>query len=277
LSPTHLAGALRSGQLRPVTRGAFVDAAVWEQAEAHQRYVLTVAGVLRLRRGWAASHHAAAALHGLPLFGVDLGRVDVSAPVTTSKRRGTRAVHRSTSPPTQTRWGPAVPAALAAAQVAATAGVEPGLVVLDPALKRGLCTTADVAAHLDEGHVRYGEPAARTALGLADPTCESPGESRTRFLLRSLGFVVRTQVTVRDPTGGFVARVDFLVGDQVVVEFDGAVKYAGADGRDALVAEKLREDRLRALGYRVVRLTWVDLERPERVAHLVRNALAAAS
>jgi len=51
-----------------------------------------------------------------------------------------------------------------------------------------------------------------------------------------------------------------------VVEFDGAVKYAGADGRAALVAEKLREDRLRALGYEVVRIVWSDLARPDIIA-----------
>jgi very-short-patch-repair endonuclease len=52
---------------------------------------------------------------------------------------------------------------------------------------------------------------------------------------------------------------------RVVVEFDGAVKYQGADGRNALIREKRREDALRALGYRVVRLTWSELRRPERV------------
>ena len=53
------------------------------------------------------------------------------------------------------------------------------------------------------------------------------------------------------------------------VEFDGAVKYSGADGRQALVDEKHREDELRRLGYRVVRLTWRDLADPERVARLL--------
>lgn len=47
------------------------------------------------------------------------------------------------------------------------------------------------------------------------------------------------------------------------------MKYAGADGRGALVSEKRREDALRALGYRVVRLTWSDLRRPERVRALL--------
>lgn len=78
------------------------------------------------------------------------------------------------------------------------------------------------------------------------------------------------QVDIHGRTGAFIARVDFLFrAARVVVEFDGAVKYAGADGRDALVREKRREDALRALGYRVVRLTWADLRRPERVRALL--------
>jgi hypothetical protein len=55
------------------------------------------------------------------------------------------------------------------------------------------------------------------------------------------------------------------------------VKYARFDGRNALMREKRREDALRALGYRVVRLTWSDLRRPERVlAALSLGALTSA-
>ena len=62
-----------------------------------------------------------------------------------------------------------------------------------------------------------------------------------------------------------------------MVEFDGAVKYAGADGREALVREKRREDALRAMGYEVVRVTWADLTHPEVVVALVRRALARSA
>jgi hypothetical protein len=79
--------------------------------------------------------------------------------------------------------------------------------------------------------------------------------------------VALAQVLLRE------GRVDLLVAGCVVVEFDGLVKYAGAQGRHALAAEKVREDRLRALGYEVVRLTWPDLDRPGRVDSLVRSAL----
>ena len=55
---------------------------------------------------------------------------------------------------------------------------------------------------------------------------------------------------------GLIGRVDFVVGERVVVEFDGLVKYEGPQGRSALAREKAREDRLRAAGYLVLRLVW---------------------
>ena len=99
----------------------------------------------------------------------------------------------------------------------------------------------------------------------------------TRLLLRDLGYAVRSQVRIADDGGHLVGRVDLLVEGRVVVEFDGMVKYEGADGRAALAAEKHREDRLRALGFEVVRLTWADLDRPEVVDRLIRSALGRAA
>jgi very-short-patch-repair endonuclease len=110
---------------------------------------------------------------------------------------------------------------------------------------------------------------------LVDPTSESPGESLTRLLLGGLGLGFRSQVDIRDDTG-FVGRVDFLVEGRIILEFDGLVKYDGAQGREALAAEKRREDRLRAAGYEVVRLTWADLDRPEKLARRLREARARA-
>ena len=75
-----------------------------------------------------------------------------------------------------------------------------------------------------------------------------------------------------------MGRADFRVGTTVLVEFDGRAKY-GMGGRrreDDLWAEKQREDRLRALGYVVVRLVWADLDRPQVVIQRVLAALRVA-
>lgn len=109
-------------------------------------------------------------------------------------------------------------------------------------------------------------------LALADAACESVGETRTRILLEDLGYSVRSQVTISDEDGRFVGRVDFMIGDGVVVEFDGMVKYEGAEGRSALAAEKRREERLSALGCVAIRLVWADLDHPQRIRTMVEAA-----
>ena len=111
----------------------------------------------------------------------------------------------------------------------------------------------------------------RSVLAAADEGADSVGESRTRIILADAGFEVRSQVTIEDQAG-FVGRVDLLVDGVVVLEFDGLMKYAGADGRDALAAEKARVERLTRLGYEVVRVTWSDLEDP---VALVRRVVRA--
>ena len=90
------------------------------------------------------------------------------------------------------------------------------------------------------------------------------------------GVTLVPQVVIRDPTESSSPEVDFVVeGTSVVVEFDGKVKYGDGNG-DVLFQEKLREDRLRRLGYTVIRVTWDDLRRPERILAWIRQATAAA-
>jgi len=85
------------------------------------------------------------------------------------------------------------------------------------------------------------------------------------------------QVEIRDERGRLVGRVDFLFRAQrTIVEFDGLVKYGGADGRQALIDEKRREDSLRALGYQMVRPTWRDLYDPRKLEQAMRSAFARA-
>lgn len=102
------------------------------------------------------------------------------------------------------------------------------------------------------------------------------GESRARWVFGLLGLPEPVpQAEIRDAEGGFVARVDFLFKEQrTVVEFDGLAKYAE---RSDLIREKAREDALRALGYSVVRITWVDLAKPMLVRAKVMQGFALAA
>ena len=271
---------VREKQVVRVRRGAFVLASSLEGPRPETRYAVCVRAVLLSRPGSAwASHHAALAVSDLPLVACDLTRFDVCAQVSAPHRRGVVLTHPLPpgEEPLVVNGARCVSTETALAQVAAREGVKAGLPPLDAGLRSGLVTLDGVlsaAARLRLGPTARGR-FDRTA-ELADPQAESPGESLTRLLLTGLGLAVRSQVRIVDELG-LIGRVDFLVGEKVVVEFDGLVKYEGAQGREALAAEKRREDRLRAAGYEVVRLTWADLDRPEQVARLVRGAVARAN
>jgi very-short-patch-repair endonuclease len=79
-----------------------------------------------------------------------------------------------------------------------------------------------------------------------------------------------------DDESGFIGRVDFFWPEHgVIAEFDGQVKY---NDRSSIVSEKLREDRLRELGYEVVRITWSEvLNEPAKVAQRIRAAMGRAA
>ncbi|MDO5493254.1 MAG: hypothetical protein Q4F53_06535 [Nesterenkonia sp.] len=117
---------------------------------------------------------------------------------------------------------------------------------------------------------------------LADARSGSPGESVSRWVLHRHGLAapsLQHPITLR---GRGTAYADFAwVEAGVLGEFDGLTKYSGIlDSRppaDVVVAEKLREDALRAQGWTVVRWVWSDLQNPERlVARLLRAGVPPA-
>jgi len=113
----------------------------------------------------------------------------------------------------------------------------------------------------------------------ADGRAANPGESWSRVELIRHGVPPDDlQVALHDQDG-LIGYGDFGW-DGVIGEFDGKVKYGVAAGTDperaggVLWAEKIREDRIRALGLEVVRWTFADLGRPGLVAARVRRAMA---
>jgi hypothetical protein len=120
---------------------------------------------------------------------------------------------------------------------------------------------------------------AELAAALASPLAESVGESYSRAAFEYLGFeqpLLQHPFSDRD---GFIGRSDCWWPKQGVVgEFDGKAKYVDAALRgditpeEAVYREKLREDRIRRLGYGFVRWSWADVENPDR---LRRKLLAA--
>jgi hypothetical protein len=109
-----------------------------------------------------------------------------------------------------------------------------------------------------------GVGAAGRAVALSDGRAESPLETRGRLALAAAGLPVPELQVELHSSRGFVARVDAWFDDAAVaLEFDGRVKYLEPrDGRDpgeVLWREKRREDEVRALGVRFVRIAQEDL------------------
>jgi very-short-patch-repair endonuclease len=244
-------------------------------------YRLKVRGALRRRRNRereAATSLAGLALLDLPLFDVPLNRVDVVGDTEFMRKHGQLWLHPWPSGAVRQEVDGVgvLDAAHACVATAAAHGVVAGVVAMDAALHLGLTRLADLKSAATRLDASAGVAFARSAISLSDPKCESVGESRTRIILSRNDLEFEAQAAIWDGAT-FVARVDFLIEGKLVLEFDGAEKYGGADGRRALVAEKVREDRLRELGYRVLRVTWADLEDPWRLVQRIRAALAVAA
>jgi very-short-patch-repair endonuclease len=228
----------------------------------------------------ALSHHSALVLHGVPLWGVRLHEVQISR---LDGRRGGLIAgvrhHRGKLLATELTevsglTVTTVPRALG--EAACTMSFEAAVVSADAVLREHHVDAETVLRMLDRIEFWPGSVTARAALAFSDARSESVGESRLRLLLHNQGLPAPQLQVTFDDSGGFVARVDFFFPEhRAVVEFDGLVKYAGGS-QEVLVQEKLREDRLRALGLEVVRITWADLTRPADVADLVRRAFARA-
>jgi very-short-patch-repair endonuclease len=100
-------------------------------------------------------------------------------------------------------------------QILACRGVEDFVVALESALRRGLITRTD-----RDWLRRKTGPTGRAAVGWARSDADSGLETLLRWRLRHHGLDVRSQVAIFG-----VGRVDFVVGDRLLVEVDGRMNH----------------------------------------------------
>ena len=275
LSPPVRVALVKDGVLRHPGRGLYAVEAMVEQAPTSWHRQLC-AGAFLLYPDAVLAGTTALLAHGIAVWGAPLDVPSIVRPIQRSGGVGAFWVRPARGVGVDSDWGPASPPAEALVQHAIDRGIVPGVASADAALRKGRTTMAELEKALDAVRTWPHASHAASMLRFADGRRESVGESRCGVALAIAGFDVTPHVAIRDEHGDLVGRVDFLVtGTKVVVEFDGKVKYASGD-RQVLWDEKRREDRLRALGYTVVRLTWADLERPGAVAAAVQRALAGA-
>lgn len=273
-----------SGGWERLARGAYVFGDHHAQLDERSRHVLRILAVLPVvSDDSVVSHDSAAVLHGLPLFGAELSKVHV----TRNRRGGGRTtagvvVHCSTLDDVDEVDGIRVTSvARTIADIARTRSLDTAVAMGDAALRGGVSPDL-LECELGRARKRKGVAHARRAVAMLDGRSESVGESLGRIRLLQSGFTdLDLQVEIYDESGDRVARTDFVVCARVVNEFDGKVKYqkflrAGQSAGDAVFEEKKREDRIRELGYPVVRFTWADLFAFERVAKSVGRAVEQA-
>lgn len=282
-----------SGALALVRRGAYTDPADERLETPETRHALLVRATLPLlAKGSVISHASAAVLHGLRLWAVRLDRVHVTRDAT-SGGRTSRRFHLHTARLREDEIveidGIAVTTlARTAVDLARTLPYQQAVVAVDSALDLQRGRTPGRAPltrpEWDEAITRAtgwpGGPAARRVGRFAAEGAESVGESRSRLAIAAAGLPPpELQLVVPGIARDVDGRVDFAWREQRVVgEFDGRVKYGrllvpGQEAGDAVFAEKVREDTIRAAGWTVLRWTWGELREFGPVAARLRRVL----
>ncbi len=210
----------------------------------HLNAMLEAGRLTRLRPGVFARPEAcdtvrAAAVHGGPLACTSAARhsglwiLDESPIVHVwlgahghgHSHRGCSCVEHWDEGPIDSFGLPSVPRMLR--QILACCGIEHFFVALESALHQGLLTRAGIAWLRTTTN-----DAARDAIAFARKDAESGLESLLRWRLRHRGIRVRAQVTIVG-----VGRVDFLVGERLILEVDGRLGHVDDDRHKDLVRD----------------------------------------
>lgn len=283
-----------SGALVRVHNGWYTDAENWAAAYSEGRQLGRIAAATASMRtdGCVFSHASAAALWGLPLYRLEPDRVHVTLRPSAAAS-STRGVFRHRDAllerdVIEVQGVPCTSLERTVVDIARSARSETALAAADAALR--LVAWSDASRRYDEDAAqafragaerrigamkgRRGVRQARWILEHADGRAQLPGESVSRHHLLHLGFTaLRLQVPVRGPTGADYF-VDFGLDDcHAWGEFDGIGKYtdaaivAGRSPDELLLAEKAREDWIRAAtGRTVARWGFAHLTSPATLA-----------
>ncbi|WP_232828778.1 type IV toxin-antitoxin system AbiEi family antitoxin domain-containing protein [Kribbella monticola] len=181
---------LETGSWRRIRPGTYAPHQVLTVVDERMVHLRRIYRLLRYgEAGLTASHQSAAALHGLPTWGLDLGQVHVTA---RDGRPGRHAggVHRHVRDPvgpqvlTWNKLRMASPAR-AVAEVAAAADRAPAVALAEAALYAGLVTPAGLRRATSQ--LVRGFHRAHRVIELAGMGSASVAESRLRLILSEAG------------------------------------------------------------------------------------------
>jgi len=232
LSRSKIAESVASGRMRSLRRGVYERPGACESvrvAAVHGGSLACVTAAEHL--GLWVLHHDGALHVGLPAHGRAYPHDDCRCIAHWSERDHELA----------TFGGPTVRSVLR--QILRCRGVEEFFVCLESALRQGRLTAADL-----RWLERHTNANARDAIAFARRDADSGLESLFRWRLRRHALRVRSQHTLVS-----VGRVDFLIGDRLIVEVDGAGNHDGESHRHR---DLVRDANAAAWGYVTLRFDY---------------------
>lgn len=279
LTDQNIKRLLVAGVYGKVKRGAYADGAAMAQLDPFGQFVLrNRAAIKQAKTEVVLSHSSSAPEYDAPDWGLDLTTTHLTRVDGRSGRKEAGIQQHCGAiqdGDIVTRNGiQMMSATRTALEITTVASTEASLGFVNHALHHQLTT-------MDELVERYAAMKewpftlkTDIVLRLGRPEIESLGETRTFYLCHRFGIPMpEPQYEIRDAFNNIVARVDFAWPELgVFLEFDGRIKYEkllreGERASDVVIREKAREEMIcRLTGWRCIRITWADLERPERTA-----------
>lgn len=261
----------RRQELTKVRHGEYTEG----NPDSWALYRLKCAAVLRaLKQGAALAGPSAACVQDLHLVGDPPGLVYVRGVMPGRYGKDVRVITGGTAETVRVEGLLVTTAAWTVADCARLFSRRDALIVADSALHLGKCSVTELTAAVSALAGMRGVAKARWVLANADAASESAGETWLRMVLTDWGYQTRSQVVFGDAN----ARVDLLIeGTRVILEFDGLIKYDKSDPeavKAAIVAERMRQGRLEAQGYTVIRFIWEQLFDLRTTRLRIRTALS---
>lgn len=311
LDPRTLVTRQQRGELQRVRRGVYVDASEWAALSATQRYGLRALAYQQSAQSQPIfSHETAAMLWGLWLVGMPPALHVLTKHASGGRSKNGVVRHFGNTTDSIISCGTFRITDKISTVIAlmttldfpyAVAVCDSSLRVCAPQYQFNLFTRTDnpyldptwqtnhpqgLSLRKDELLAAAAElpsqAARRRALAVinfSSGLSESAGESISRAMMHMYGFPAPTLQHRFVLRNGANAFADFYFEEFTLVgEFDGKGKYLkaewarGASVADRVMAEKAREDQIRAQGVRVVRWDWAELMNRERFVATLRAA-----
>lgn len=225
--------------------------------------------------GAVVSHRAAAGLWRLAGF-VGARLIELTIP-RARQRKAPGIIHRNALATLDVTTVEAIPVTTPVRtliDLAAVAPVDAVEEALDDALRRGMFSPSRLRKRVVEMGPRRGIAVVGGLIDAREPTSvpQSVFETRLLRVLRRAGLPDPVaQHRVRSG-GRLVAIVDFAYPDaRLAIEADG---YRWHSGRARWEHDRARRNELTLLGWRIVHVTWTDLDRdPDAIVERIRSAL----